>query len=76
MEICHKNRFFFSSKMDGEHFMENPMNKWMIWGGFIYPLFLVQHPHRNLRRIWVTSPIIVHRPECLSAIFAESRFPR
>ena len=23
--------------------MENPMNKWMIWGGFT-PLFLVQHP--------------------------------
>ena len=22
--------------------MENPMNKWMIWG--IFPLFLVQHP--------------------------------
>ena len=20
------------TKMDGEHFMENPMNKWMIWG--------------------------------------------
>ena len=19
-------------KMDGENFMENPMNKWMIWG--------------------------------------------
>ena len=29
-------------KMDGENFMENPMNKWMILGGF--PLFLVQHP--------------------------------
>ena len=27
------------TKMDGEHFMENPMNKWMIWGGFS-PLFL------------------------------------
>ena len=24
--------------------MENPMNKWMIWG--VFPLFLVQHPYR------------------------------
>ena len=23
--------------------MENPMNKWMIWG--VFPLFLVQHPY-------------------------------
>ena len=22
----------FTPKMDGENFMENPMNKWMIWG--------------------------------------------
>ena len=28
----------FSPKMDGENFMENPMNKWMIWGET--PLFL------------------------------------
>ena len=26
-------------KMDGENFMENPMNKWMIWGGFPTPIF-------------------------------------
>ena len=25
-------------KMDGENFMEHPMNKWMIWG--VFPLFL------------------------------------
>ena len=27
--------------------MENPMNKWMIWGGWekLSPLFLVQHPY-------------------------------
>ena len=30
---------FFPPKMDGEHFMEKPMNKWMIWRGFS-PLFL------------------------------------
>ena len=34
----------FTPKMDGENFMENSMNKWMIWGGFP-PLFLVQHPY-------------------------------
>ena len=28
-------------KMDGKNFMENPMNKWMIWG--VFPLCLVQH---------------------------------
>ena len=36
-------------KMDGENFMENPMNKWMIWGYYyfwvdthiyIYPIYL------------------------------------
>ena len=29
--------------MDGENFMENPINKWMIWGE--NPLFLVQHQY-------------------------------
>ena len=29
--------------MDGENFMENPMNKWDDLGG-LPPLFLVQHP--------------------------------
>ena len=33
-------------KMDGENFMENPMNKWMIWG-VLPPLFLVQHPYKG-----------------------------
>ena len=28
------------------YFMENPMNKWMIWG--VFPLFLVQHPYQHL----------------------------
>ena len=27
-----KNRGILPLKMDGENFMENPMNKWMIWG--------------------------------------------
>ena len=32
--------------MDGENFMENPMNKWMIWGVFTPPpLFLECHPY-------------------------------
>ena len=26
--------------------MENPMNKWMIWG--VFPLFLVQHPYEKM----------------------------
>ncbi len=30
---------FYPPKMDGENFMENPMNKWMIWGGFTTPIF-------------------------------------
>ena len=29
--------------------MENPMNKWMIWG-VLPPVFLVQHPFPNDRR--------------------------
>ena len=31
-------------KMDGENFMENPMNKWDDLGGFL-PLFLEGHPY-------------------------------
>ena len=38
-----KNLGFLPPKMDGENFMENPMNKWMIWG-VKNPLFVVQHP--------------------------------
>ena len=38
-----KNRGILPPKMDGENFMENPMNKWMIWG-VKNPLFVVQHP--------------------------------
>ena len=34
--------------MDGEFFMENPMNKWMIWG-VKTPLFLVQHPYLSFK---------------------------
>ena len=31
--------------------MENPMNKWMIWGG-LKPMFLVQHPSEAKGEIW------------------------
>ena len=33
----------YPPKMDGEKFMENPMNKWMIWGGF--PIIFWKHPY-------------------------------
>ncbi len=33
--------------------MENPMNKWMIWG--VFPLFLDQHPFGNLQSHWHAS---------------------
>ncbi len=39
---CHMGCFqgtLWYPKMDGENFMENPMNKWMIWG-VLPPLFL------------------------------------
>ena len=37
------------SKMENGWFiMENPMNKWMIWG-VLPPLFLVQHPYTDFK---------------------------
>ncbi len=45
-------------KMDGENFMENPMNKWMEFGGTITPIFLVLPTHlkqiTNLNHLRVT----------------------
>ena len=35
--------------MDGENFMENPMNKWMIWGVLkTSPLFLGTNSHKEV----------------------------
>ena len=47
-----KNRgVILPPKMDGENFMEKPMNKWDDLGGQI-PLFLVQHPF-GLEQRWL-----------------------
>ncbi len=44
-----KNRGGFKPpKMDGENFMENPMNKWMIWG---YHCFW-KHPYRGFTQLY------------------------
>ncbi len=48
-----------SPKMDGENFMENPMNKWMIWGAFPKtknpPIFGENHP-----KTWSSPSLIRH----------------
>ncbi len=36
--------------------MENPMNKWMIWGVKSPPLFLVQHPYGYTRDYNISNP--------------------
>ncbi len=36
---------FYTPKMDGEKNGTPLLNKWMIWGGFPTPIFLVQHPY-------------------------------